>query len=78
MKNALLLDRLKAFYQWFSDNWVSMLVVMFIAGGAVSLVLYLVEQLVDVSFLKGLWIAVRLNAGIIIALIQTFFSRLFG
>ena len=55
-----------------------MLVVLFIAGGAVSLVLYLVEQLVDVSFLKGLWIAVRLNAGLIIALIQTFFSRLFG
>ena len=55
-----------------------MLMFLFIAGGAVSLVLYLVEQLVDVSFLKDLWIAVRLNAGIIIALIQTFFSQLFG
>ena len=78
MKNASLLDRFKAFCQWISDNWISMLVFLFIAGGAVSLVLYLVEQLVDVSFLKDLWIAVRLNAGIIIALIQTFFSRLFG
>ena len=78
MKNASLLDRFKAFWQWVSDNWISMLVFLFVAGGAVSLVLYLVEQLVDVSFLTDLWIAVRLNAGIIVALIQTFFSRLFG
>ena len=78
MKNASLIDRFKAFCQWISDNLISMLVFLFVAGGAVSLVLYLVEQLIDVPFLKDLWIAVRLNAGIIIALIQTFFSRLFG
>ena len=41
MKNASLLNLLRAFYQWFSDSWISMLVAFVIAGLAVSLIGYL-------------------------------------